>query len=71
MRETEGGLGGVLEYSTDLFEPQTVVRMVENYRLLLEAAVAAPEQSVALLSPDTGAGPGELLAGFSDSIEEL
>jgi hypothetical protein len=71
MRETEGGLGGVLEYSTDLFERPTVARMVETYRLLLEAAVAAPEQSVALLSPDTGAGPGELLAGFSDSIEEL
>ncbi|RYZ33716.1 MAG: non-ribosomal peptide synthetase, partial [Myxococcaceae bacterium] len=37
--ETQEGLSGTLEYSTDLFEATTVHRMVEHLRVLLEAVL--------------------------------
>ncbi|HEU4596844.1 MAG TPA: AMP-binding protein, partial [Pyrinomonadaceae bacterium] len=37
MTEADGGLKATLEYSTDLFEPQTVARLAGHYRRLLEA----------------------------------
>jgi hypothetical protein len=40
MQETEQGLGGTLEYNTDLFHAETVKRLLHNYELLLTAAVA-------------------------------
>jgi acyl carrier protein len=43
MWESEEGLRGSLQYSTDLFEPTTIARMVRHFTRLLEAVVAAPE----------------------------
>ncbi|USQ86896.1 non-ribosomal peptide synthase/polyketide synthase [Streptomyces phaeoluteigriseus] len=37
------GLVGVVEYSTDLFDPETVEGVVDRWRRLLRAAVAEPE----------------------------
>jgi amino acid adenylation domain-containing protein len=51
--ETSGGLAGVFEYATDLFDEATIERMVEHYRLLLDAAsrdVEAPLSSHPLTS---------------------
>ncbi|RKH00097.1 non-ribosomal peptide synthetase [Corallococcus sp. CA053C] len=42
-------LEGFLEYSTDLFEEETVARLMGNFRRLLEAIIAKPEQSIATL----------------------
>ncbi|WP_158617156.1 non-ribosomal peptide synthetase, partial [Corallococcus exercitus] len=50
----DGGLTGVAEYATDLFDAGTVRRMMEHFRTLLEGLVARPEEPVsrvALLSP--------------------
>ncbi|MHB8242804.1 MAG: non-ribosomal peptide synthetase [Solirubrobacteraceae bacterium] len=44
--ETPDGLRLSLEYCTDLFEEATAWRMLEHYRLLLEAAVADPTRPV-------------------------
>jgi non-ribosomal peptide synthetase component F len=44
MWETEIGLTGRFEYSTELFEPGTIERMTKQLELLLEGAVAAPAQ---------------------------
>ena len=44
------GLQGRLIYSTDLFESQTIVRMVGHWETLLESAVANPNASIARLS---------------------
>jgi amino acid adenylation domain-containing protein len=44
--EVEGEMQGSLEYSTDLFEKATIVRMIEHYRTLLEAAVRGNEESI-------------------------
>jgi non-ribosomal peptide synthetase component F len=37
------GLGGAIEYSTDLFEPATIARMVERFETLLGWVVAEPD----------------------------
>jgi len=42
---TEGdGVHGGFEFSTDLFEPQTIARLAEHYRNLLAAIAAEPTQ---------------------------
>ncbi|HEU4887121.1 MAG TPA: amino acid adenylation domain-containing protein, partial [Thermoanaerobaculia bacterium] len=46
LTETEDGLSGVVEYSTDLFDRATIERMVAHYARLLEAIVANPEERV-------------------------
>jgi amino acid adenylation domain-containing protein len=44
LRETEPGLVGALEYSTDLFEAATIARMAKHFETLLEAVVDNPNQ---------------------------
>ncbi len=36
----------VVEYNTDLFEPDTIDRLLDHYRTLLEAIVANPDQRI-------------------------
>ena len=50
MMETEDGLAGSIEYSTDLFEAETIQRLSQHYGKLMEAAVQAPDQSIATLA---------------------
>jgi amino acid adenylation domain-containing protein len=47
--ETETGLVAWCSYKTDLFEETTVERMLDHWQVLLEAAVAEPEQSLSAL----------------------
>jgi amino acid adenylation domain-containing protein len=47
--ETETGLQGWCEYNTDLFAEKTIARMLEHWQVLLEGAVADPEQSLSAL----------------------
>ncbi len=55
VQEEDGGaLAGYFEYSTDLFDPPFIERMIGHYRRLLEQAVADPTRPIAaleLLSP--------------------
>ncbi|HEY3579718.1 MAG TPA: amino acid adenylation domain-containing protein, partial [Pyrinomonadaceae bacterium] len=60
--ESETGLLVWCEYNTDLFEEPTVTRMFEHWRGLLEAAVAEPERSLAMLPLLTEAERRQLLA---------
>jgi amino acid adenylation domain-containing protein len=46
LRETEVGLEGIWEYNSDLFEAATITRMMDNYKTLLEAIVANPDERV-------------------------
>jgi amino acid adenylation domain-containing protein len=43
------GLGGFCSYNKDLFDAETIVRMMTHFQALLAAIVANPQQSVALL----------------------
>ncbi|HYW09200.1 MAG TPA: amino acid adenylation domain-containing protein, partial [Longimicrobium sp.] len=47
--EDEDGIGGLVEYSTDIFERATAERMLEQFRILLEAATARPDTPVSAL----------------------
>jgi non-ribosomal peptide synthetase component F/acyl carrier protein len=49
MNETEGGLRGSIEYSTDLFDRSTIERMTEHFRQLLKAMADDPTQRVSEL----------------------
>lgn len=49
MRETAQGLGGIWEYSTDLFEEATISRMLGHFQTLLEGIVTNPSQSISQL----------------------
>jgi hypothetical protein len=39
----EQGLEGLVDYSAELFAPETIARWMEGFRLLLDAAVAEPD----------------------------
>ena len=47
--EESGGLRLTMEYSTDLFDPATVDRMLAHYRVLLGAVVAHPDRPIGAL----------------------
>ncbi|MEM9089166.1 MAG: amino acid adenylation domain-containing protein [Cyanobacteria bacterium P01_F01_bin.53] len=49
MFEAEDSLLGVFQYSTDLFNPDTIKRMAGHFQTLLEAAIAAPNQQISNL----------------------
>jgi amino acid adenylation domain-containing protein len=44
--QAEGGMRGLLEYSTDLFEKASIGRMIGHYQTLLEAVVGGREQAL-------------------------
>ncbi|MEN3161413.1 amino acid adenylation domain-containing protein [Tistrella mobilis] len=45
----DGGLDGLIEYDTDLFEAATIDRLATGYARLLAALIAAPDRPVAQL----------------------
>ena len=49
LRETANGLQADLEYSTDLFDPDTAEHMLGHFRVLLEGIAADPDQPVSQL----------------------
>ncbi|HEX9133237.1 MAG TPA: amino acid adenylation domain-containing protein [Ktedonobacteraceae bacterium] len=49
LSDRDERLAGCLEYSTDLFEDATIVRMMKHWQMLLEAMVADPGQPIAQL----------------------
>ena len=50
LSETEQGIKGLVEYSTDLFDTNTISRMVEHFLTLVEGIVASPQQRLSDLS---------------------
>lgn len=44
--EKPEGLYGYLEYNTDLFEKETITRMIQHYYRILEGMAATPEQHI-------------------------
>ncbi|HEX8243592.1 MAG TPA: condensation domain-containing protein, partial [Longimicrobium sp.] len=62
MAEGETGLRAWLEYSTDLFDAATVLRMLEHLGVLLEGIARDPGRPVAELPLLTDEGRGAMLA---------
>ena len=44
IEETDAGLSGYLQYNTDLFNADTIARMMESFQMIVEAVAAQPEQ---------------------------
>ena len=47
--DTENGLEGYFEFNTDLFIPETIKRLVENFKVLLYAIADNPNQTIGKL----------------------
>jgi amino acid adenylation domain-containing protein len=70
MRETEEGLVGTLEYSIDLFEPQTIQRMAGHLQTLLGSIIANPEQRLSELPLLTAEEQSQLLVDWNQTQVE-
>ncbi|MFY0568156.1 non-ribosomal peptide synthase/polyketide synthase [Archangium lansingense] len=66
LTDTPNGFAGGLEYNTDLFERDTVVRAVEHLRILLEAAISNPETRLSTLPLLSEAEQHKLLVEWND-----
>ncbi|MBD2360529.1 amino acid adenylation domain-containing protein [Anabaena minutissima FACHB-250] len=65
LEETNEGLLGNLEYSSDLFEPTTIARMVENFQTLLASIVTNPEVAISELNILSDRQRHQLLVEFN------
>jgi amino acid adenylation domain-containing protein len=70
IRETKKGLVGSWEYNSDLFEPDTIARMIDHFQTLLEAIVANPDQRVGELSLLTESERYQLLVEWNNTTKE-
>ncbi|HKG79175.1 MAG TPA: amino acid adenylation domain-containing protein, partial [Pyrinomonadaceae bacterium] len=71
MTEQEQGLKGVFVYSRDLFERETIERLLGHFRILLEAIVSAPQRSVTELPLLSDAERHQLLVEWNETeVEE-
>jgi amino acid adenylation domain-containing protein len=50
MFETSRGLGGAIDYQTDLFDRSTIERMSDHFTILLESVAANPDAQLSKLS---------------------
>jgi len=64
---TEDGLLGILEYSTDLFDADTVKQMLAHYEVLLQGIAADPEQHLSRLPLLTAPERQQMLAQWNDT----
>ncbi|MGH8542895.1 MAG: amino acid adenylation domain-containing protein [Gammaproteobacteria bacterium] len=70
LRERDGKLIGFFEYSTDLFDRETIERMVDHFQTLLEGIVADPDQIISTLPLSTEAERHQLLVEWNNTKAE-
>ncbi len=80
MSERTTGLNTTWEYSTELFRPNTIERMMEHFRTLVESAGASPERPISKLSMLSQGERGQMVRAWNtpsaplpqtESIKEL
>ena len=71
LSEESGVLHGDLEYSTDLFEEETIVRMVEHFKQVITSAIADPAQSIGNLNILTDQDKLKLLQEYNATDADL
>jgi len=67
IAETENRLSGAFQYKTDLFDEETLRRMAEHYRMLLEGIVADPDATLRELPLLTAAEQRQIVFGWNDT----
>ena len=70
VSEREGKYLGYIEYSTDLFNRDRIERMAGHFQTLLEAIVADPDQSIAVLPILTEAERHQILVDWNDTVAD-
>ena len=70
LSETSRGLRGFLEYNTDLFDAETIQRIVGHFEHLLKAVVANPKEVVSQLEMLSDAEQARLLVEWNDTATE-
>ncbi len=67
LSETDAGLIGYLEYSSELFESATIARMVVNFQNLLSGIVANPQAKISELPLLTETEKNQLLIDWNQT----
>ena len=67
VEETEAGLVADFEYNGDLFERETIVRMIGHFQVLLNAIASHPEQAISELPLLTEPERHQLLVEWNDT----
>jgi amino acid adenylation domain-containing protein/FkbM family methyltransferase len=67
VSETAQGLDGMIEYSTDLFDSETIRRLCGHYTTLLQEITRAPDERLARVSLLTQQERRQLLAEWNDT----
>jgi amino acid adenylation domain-containing protein len=70
VQETDAGLRGTAEYATDLFDRETVERLLGHFEVLLEGIVADPERRLSELSLLGEAERHRLLEEWNDTAAD-
>ena len=70
LTENAGRLSGSIQYATDLFDAETIDRLVGHWGVLLEAIVADPGQRISQLPLLTEAERHQLLVQWNDTAVE-
>jgi amino acid adenylation domain-containing protein len=67
MSESAGGLGGSLEYNTDLFDSATIARMAGHFKRLLASVAEGPDRRVSALEILTDDERDALLVKYNET----
>jgi amino acid adenylation domain-containing protein len=70
MMESSEGLRGSLEYNTDLFDVDTIARMVGHFQQLLESIATDPAQALSLLPMLSDAEGQQLLVEWNQTAAD-
>src|SRR5215212_3099852 len=70
MADSSEGIKGALEYNTDLFERETVERLLGHFRILLEAIVREPQRAITELPLLSEAERQQLLVEWNETDVE-
>ena len=68
--ERKDGLEVIVEYCTDLYKEDTIVRMADHFRELLRSIVISPEQKIGSLKMLTGSEEQQLMVEFNDNARD-
>ncbi|HEX8845598.1 MAG TPA: amino acid adenylation domain-containing protein, partial [Pyrinomonadaceae bacterium] len=70
MSESQEGLSGAFEYSTDLFDEQTIQRFQRHFERLLEAIIVDAEQQVAAINVLSAAEHEQIVVQWNETSTE-
>ncbi|MBH8561815.1 amino acid adenylation domain-containing protein [Nostoc sp. CENA67] len=67
MAENESGMIANLEYNTDIFYPETIIRLLKHFQILLEGIVVNPDQRLSDLPLLTASEENQLLKEWNNT----